>query len=47
VGFGAYGSAGWARRARVINIVNNGNSVVTWKRLSDAALTVKDTQTLF
>ena len=41
------GQAGWARRARVINIVNNGNSVVTWKRLSDSALTVKDTQTLF
>ena len=47
VGYGTYGSAGWERRSRVIQFVSNGASAVTWKRLDNADLTLKDTQTLF
>ena len=47
VGYGdAYGRTGWARRSRVINIVNNGAGVVTWKRLSNDELEIRDVQTL-
>ena len=47
VGYRTYGRAGWDRRARVIEFRNQGASVVTWKRLDDEVLTIKDTQTLF
>ena len=47
VGYGdAYGRTGWARRSRVIHIVNNGTSVVTWKRLANEDLEIRDVQTL-
>jgi len=47
VGYHAYGKVGWARRSRVIELRNNGGTVVTWKRLDDASFTHKDEQVLY
>lgn len=46
VGYGTYGREGWERRARVIEITQNGSGVTTHKRLDNEELTVIDVQTL-
>jgi len=47
VGYHGYGKAGWARRSRIIEIRDDGNSIVTWKRLDDASFTKVNEQVLF
>ena len=47
VGYRAYGLAGWDRRSRVIEVRDNGNTIVTWKRLDNSGFSRIDEQILY
>lgn len=47
VGYGAYGRTGWARRARVTNIEQDGQVSNSWLRLDDETLSTAFPQQLY
>lgn len=47
VGYHGYGKAGWDRRSRIIEFRDNGQTIVTWKRLDNADFTKINEQVLY